>query len=971
MLATTSILIVVFAALVFVIAHNVSATVENIISSEMDETLQSVCGQLEQNERIREAAYKDMTEKNLELTRAVARIIAADPSQLSTEKMIALARDLHIEEIHVTDGNGVLRWGNKPEFYGLNFATNEQNQPFLSIISNPGTELAQDPMPRQSDGALYQYIGVSRRDANGIVQIGVSLDSLPELLSSLDPKVALPSLKIAMEGGVFILDKDGVIIADSLEIYLGQNMKGESWFEKAIDSDSAMFEIEFGMTRAYAKSCSVGDTIVVTYRPYSTMSNYRNTPLLIIVIVGVIGVVLLANLLYMVLTRIVIRPIEDINDGLRVLEHGGRINENLARGREMKHFVSVVNETFDRLDASNQTVMELRTSETDLKTQLAAKERINQLSHDLEYRDRLLLANNRVAGILLSSTVERFDVDLQQCLEILGKASEANRVLLWKQTAPINEGNLSLDVVNEWWDSRFERYKTSQQSHLAYVGTPPEWLFDVISGAVLAGPVRGFAKSLREPLLAQGIKSVFMYPVLINSSFWGLLEYTYYEEEKALDDSEQNLLRSGNLLVINGLTRNQMTLSLIEARREALAGTQAKSNFLSTMSHEIRTPLNAIVGMTTIGLGNRDTDRKDYCFSRIEESTKHLLGVINNVLDISKIEAARIELSPVDFSFEQLFHRAVGVVKHKLDEKHLRFSVYIDRRIPKILVGDDQRLAQVIINLLGNAVKFTPDHGAIGIETRLVARQGEDCTIEISISDTGIGIAPDQLERLFNPFVQANETTARNYGGTGLGLSISKSIVELMDGRIWAESELGKGTTIHFNFKTKPGNANNIDRSDTPDTVLSTRSKKAATTVTHTKETPETIDLSGHVVLIAEDIDINREIVAALLEPTGLTMDFAVDGRQALEMFMKDPLRYEAILMDVQMPGMDGVEATRRIRALDYRAAKRIPIIAMTANVFKEDVERFLQAGMDDHVGKPIDFFELRKKLRTYLRFGV
>jgi signal transduction histidine kinase/DNA-binding NarL/FixJ family response regulator len=397
-----------------------------------------------------------------------------------------------------------------------------------------------------------------------------------------------------------------------------------------------------------------------------------------------------------------------------------------------------------------------------------------------------------------------------------------------------------------------------------------------------------------------------------------------------------------------------------------------KSAFLANMSHEIRTPMNAIIGMTTIGKSASDSVRKDYCLSKIEEASNHLLGIINNILDMSKIEANKFELSEAEFDFEKMLRQVVNVNNFRIEEKHQKFSMNIDRLIPRTLIGDDQRIAQVITNLLGNAIKFTPENGSIAIDAHLAGKENGICTLRVSVSDSGIGISPEQQAKLFNSFEQAESSTTRKYGGTGLGLAISKNIVEMMGGSILIESELGKGSTFTFTIQLKRGT--NIylgmDKQQTEKTKVANIAGIFA----------------GRRILLVEDVDINREIVQTILEPTKLEIDCAENGKEAVRMFAEAPSRYDMIFMDIQMPEMDGYEATRRIRAIeaeqqkssanfsegktqsnDIYLQKQIPIIAMTANVFKEDIEKCLDAGMNSHIGKPLDFDEVLNRLRSYL----
>jgi len=520
------------------------------------------------------------------------------------------------------------------------------------------------------------------------------------------------------------------------------------------------------------------------------------------------------------------------------------------------------------------------------------------------------------------------------------------------------------------------------------------------------------------------------------------------------------------------------------ARQKSDMESRHKSAFLANMSHEIRTPMNAIIGMTMIGKTSDNLERKDYCLTKIDDASQHLLGVINDILDMSKIEANKFELSPSEFNFEKMLQRIVNVINFRMEEKQHKFIVHIDKSIPKTLVGDDQRLSQVVTNLLSNATKFTPNQGNIELNTQLLREDAGLCTLLFTVTDSGIGITPEQQEKLFASFQQADANTTRKYGGTGLGLAISKSIVEMMDGSIWVDSELGRGSTFSFIVKLKrgeekprqaaarganPRNLNILVVDDDPGVIsyfseiiqefglrcdtasggkealelvrrngpysiyfldwmmpdmnglavadaLKSETKAPADSVfimissvewrtieedarksgierfipkplfpssiadainevlgvdPRAIEHPQACAIAGvfkdRRLLIAEDVDINREIVMALLEPTLATIDCAENGLVAVRMFDEAPSKYDVILMDLQMPEMDGYGATQRIRSLDHPNATTIPIIAMTANVFREDIEKCLESGMNDHVGKPLVFEELMEKLHEYL----
>jgi signal transduction histidine kinase len=394
---------------------------------------------------------------------------------------------------------------------------------------------------------------------------------------------------------------------------------------------------------------------------------------------------------------------------------------------------------------------------------------------------------------------------------------------------------------------------------------------------------------------------------------------------------------------------------ILDAKERAEQGSKAKSIFLANMSHEIRTPLNAIIGMTTIAKKSNDPSRKDYCLDKIDGASVHLLGVINDILDMSKIEENKFELSCVEFDLSAMVQRVANIFEFRLGEKNQKLNVNMDSTLPQIIYTDDQRLAQVITNLMGNAVKFTPEGGSITLSVRRLDDKDENfCTLEFTVSDTGIGISKKQQSMLFASFVQVDSSIGRKFGGTGLGLSISKKIVELMNGKIWIESEIGKGSSFIFTIRAEIKNSETQSSADITDG--------------QEQEDADSPDYQGKRILLAEDVDINREIVITILEPLGLKITEAEDGQKAYDLFRADPEAFDLIFMDIHMPGVDGYESTKLIRSISHQKAKTIPIIAMTANVFREDIEHCRAAGMNSHVGKPLDFTAVLAVLKKYLK---
>lgn len=387
------------------------------------------------------------------------------------------------------------------------------------------------------------------------------------------------------------------------------------------------------------------------------------------------------------------------------------------------------------------------------------------------------------------------------------------------------------------------------------------------------------------------------------------------------------------------LTVEQQKREIERLLVEAQQASRLKSEFLANMSHEIRTPMNGILGMTELALATRLSEEQREYLGIAKSSADSLLDLLNDILDLSKIEADRLELDPVEFSIRQCVSDAVKTLSFAARQKHLELDSKVDAEVPERVVGDLVRLRQVLVNLVGNAIKFT-QAGSVRIHVGLESSTGPSVILHFSVKDTGIGIAADKRDVIFDAFRQADGSTTRKYGGTGLGLTICSRLALLMQGRIWVESEFGHGSTFHFTttFQTAPaepprasGDLRNMLQSIAVDRPTDARLR----------------------VLLAEDNPVNQRLAVRLLEKRGHHVTVANNGREALAVLERDS--FDAIIMDVQMPDMDGLEATARIREMERRSGAHTPILAMTAYAMKGDRERCLNAGMDGYVNKPID----------------
>ncbi len=390
---------------------------------------------------------------------------------------------------------------------------------------------------------------------------------------------------------------------------------------------------------------------------------------------------------------------------------------------------------------------------------------------------------------------------------------------------------------------------------------------------------------------------------------------------------------------------------LIDALKRAEEANKAKTTFLSHMSHDIRTPINGIMGMTTIALKHiDDKGRVDDCLHKIDDSSHHLLSLVNDILDMSRIDAGKVIITHDPFDLIALTGDCSSIIKGELVGRQVRFISDTSKVLHHRLIGDALHLRQIFINILGNSVKFTRDGDSISIRVQELDGESEASThrFRFELADTGIGMSEDYLPKLFDSFSQEDDGSRTTYTGTGLGMAITKKLVDLLGGTILVESKLGEGTKMTLEFPIEldlslPQDTNNDD------SALSE------------------VCLDGMKILVAEDNEINMEIATMLLEETGAVVTQAFNGEEALDLFARSaPDQFDVILMDVMMPVMNGMEATRRIRALDRDDARTIPIIAATANAYKEDILKTREAGMNAHVSKPLDVPMLMSLLKGY-----
>lgn len=560
-----------------------------------------------------------------------------------------------------------------------------------------------------------------------------------------------------------------------------------------------------------------------------------------------------------------------------------------------------------------------------------------EMMEENKYQAALLHSTAEIARLIL--TASDMTASINESVKLLGEVSESDGVFIFLNTPEECVGGAGMRQQYAWTrDEYWQESKKAELQQLDCLQAFPRWIRKLSKNEVIQSLVMRLPVDEREVLESLGISHILLVPFRTETEFDGFLTITHMGETRDWSDSTTNIIRTVAAILGGSLSREQTRQELAKAKIEAEQASQAKSSFLGKMSHEIKTPLNAITGFSRLLLEKETNEERQEFITHIMEAGDKLLLLVDDILDITKVDTGKTVLELVPFSLNELMDDLYNAHRCKAVEKQLDFQVSLPED-PLLLVGDPAKITQVLMNLLSNALKFT-QKGFIKLAAREIARNGEQILLSFSVQDSGIGIDPSVLSTVFDAFQQGDSSLTRPYDGTGLGLTICKKLVQLMQGTIYCETKVGEGSTLICEIPL----------------ILVEESKPAI--INEEK-------LVDKKILVVEDNLINQKLIVRLLEHSKLAIVVAENGKVALEQMKKHP-DIDLILMDMHMPVMSGIEAVTEIRLHDEWNNK--PVIALTASPLKEDIEKCLQAGMNDYLEKPVNSKSLLQLIHKWLR---
>jgi len=701
--------------------------------------------------------------------------------------------------------------------------------------------------------------------------------------------------------------------------------------------EPAIMKLSRGNYR-YASIAPIPGTNWLTVTFYNPSALFNPTILWLSIIAVVLAYIIYVTASSVMIKRLLFNPLAKLTHSISESDYDVDNIYGLSRNDEIGGLARTTRETWVHLNANHA--------------------RLTASMKEQERQTHALHAINTMAAALFSAQDETaFKKALPEGLQFIAECMDMDRIYVWRNE--VRDGSLHYILMYEWMNDIGRRGNPITAGlTLKYEKDAPWWLKKFTKDECICGPICNMYGPEKDLMEINGVVSVLAMPVHLHGQFWGYVSFDNCRVERTLPQEDIDILRSGSFIIASAINRNlQMTAikdmvsNLKITAEEANAANHSKSVFLANMSHEIRTPLNSIIGFSELAQdGHISLKTKDYLM-KIQNNSEWLLQIINDILDISKIESGKMGLENIPFDLHDMFAACRTVIMPKAIEKGLQMHFYAEPSTGKRLYGDPTRLRQVLVNLLSNAVKFT-NTGMIKVLAAIKSMDARCVTVYFEVKDSGIGITAEQMKTIFDPFVQAETGTTRKYGGSGLGLSITKNIIEMMGGKLDIDSTPGVGTKFSFELK--------FDAMDVAD-----EDEPAQQIIFNNIEKP-TFD--GEV-LLCEDNTMNQQVICEHLARVGLKTIVARNGKEGVDI-VKSRARagdkqFDLIFMDIHMPVMDGIEASAEIFEIDAS----IPIVALTANIMTTAKESYLSNKMVDCVGKPFTSQELWRCLMKHLKF--
>ncbi|MCL2690230.1 MAG: ATP-binding protein [Chitinispirillia bacterium] len=685
----------------------------------------------------------------------------------------------------------------------------------------------------------------------------------------------------------------------------------------------------------YASIAAIPNTNWLTVTFYNSRALFNPTMLVFSIIAIILAFIIYVAASSVLLQRLLFKPLAKLTHSVSESDYDIDNIYGLDRNDEIGGLARTTQEAWGHLNANH--------------TRLTAS------MNELERQSRVLHAINKMAATLFSAQDEAaFKKALPEGLQFIAECMDMDRVYVWRNEE--RDGGLHYILTYEWMTGIGRKVNPIMPGlTLKYEKDAPLWLQKFTKGECICGPICDMYGPEKDLMEINGVVSVLSMPVHLHGQFWGFVSFDNCRVKRTLPPQDIDILRSGSFIIASAINRNMQMIAIRDMAKnlkitaeEANAANRSKSVFLANMSHEIRTPMNSIIGFSELA---QDDDisikTKDYLV-KIQKNSEWLMQIINDILDISKIESGKMEIENIPFDLNDLFAVCQTVISPKAIEKGLTLHFYAEPLTGKKIYGDPTRLRQILVNLLSNAVKFT-NTGMVKIFASVKEADARSVTMYFEVKDSGIGITAEQMMKIFDPFIQAETGTTRKYGGSGLGLSITKNIIEMMGGKLNIDSVPGVGTKLSFELKFDA-----VDADDEP----------SAPAAFDKIEKPA---FEGEI-LLCEDNAMNQQVICEHLTRVGLKTTVAENGREGVDTVKNRLLtggkQFDLIFMDIHMPVMDGLEAASQIFEIDAN----VPIVALTANIMINAKESYLSKGMVDCVGKPFTSQELWRCLIKYIK---